>query len=178
MNSPYKMLKNIIYFPLLFSVVFPFAVSAEIKVFKDKNGLEYRYDTVAKTLKVPIYYVDHGDGTVTDERTGLMWQQKDDGKKYEHRGAINYCKNLSYADYNDWRLPDIDELKSLLTKGKNSEGRYIDKDFFPNTRWWYYWSSSVHASNADGAWDVDFSDGNVGWGSRTSGRHVRCVRSG
>lgn len=48
--------------------------------------------------------VDNGDGTVTDTKTGLMWQKADAGTM-NWETAIAYCKKLMLAGHSDWRLP-------------------------------------------------------------------------
>ncbi len=58
-------------------------------------------------------YVDNGDGTVTDEHTGLMWQQ-DPGAKMSFDEAVAGADGFSLAGYDDWRLPTITELYSLI----------------------------------------------------------------
>ena len=69
-------------------------------------------------------FVDHGDGTITDLCTGLMWQQRtadvtgdgkiDDTDQVPWCESLAYCKDLNHAGYNDWRLPNVRELESLL----------------------------------------------------------------
>jgi hypothetical protein len=58
-------------------------------------------------------YRDNGDGTVTDLNTGLMWQQ-DPGEKITYTQAVSGAANLNLAGYDDWRLPTIKELYSLI----------------------------------------------------------------
>ncbi len=59
-------------------------------------------------------FVDNGDGTVTDQATGLMWQKSDDGQERDWEDALTYAENLELADYNDWRLPNAKELQSIV----------------------------------------------------------------
>jgi hypothetical protein len=59
-------------------------------------------------------YVDNKNGTVTDTRTGLVWQQADDGVARTWADAGPYCENLVLGGYGDWRLPRIDELETLV----------------------------------------------------------------
>lgn len=58
-------------------------------------------------------YTDNGDGTVTDNNTGLMWQ-KDPGSKTSYAVAQAGAESFSLAGYSDWRLPSIKELYSLI----------------------------------------------------------------
>lgn len=64
------------------------------------------------TGSLPQYTSNH-DGTVTDKITGLMWQQ-DPGTKLTYQQALDKVKNFSLAGYNDWRLPTIKELYTLM----------------------------------------------------------------
>lgn len=54
-------------------------------------------------------FVDNGDETVTDKNTGLMWT-KDSGDKQEYYDV----KGISFAGYDDWRIPTIKELYTLM----------------------------------------------------------------
>ena len=58
-------------------------------------------------------FTDNGDGTVTDNCTGLMWKQ-------QHLGGMTWndvldtCNSLIFAAYDDWRLPNVRELQTLI----------------------------------------------------------------
>ena len=80
-------------------------------------------------------YTDNGDGTVTDNVTGLMWQQ-DMGVKMTYEEAMKAAEDSTLGGYDDWRVSSIKELYSLIlftgdgggeTAGEN---RYIDTDYF------------------------------------------------
>lgn len=88
----------------------------------------------------------NGDGTVTDRATGLMWQQNDDGKGRDWKSALAYCSGLRLAGHDDWRLPDVKELQSIVDYRRSSPA--IDPRFFtlrdPNG---WFWSSTTHGDN-------------------------------
>ena len=58
-------------------------------------------------------FVDHGDGTVTDTKTGLMWAAKDNGNLINWPNALSYCQNYTVGGHTDWRMPTLSELASL-----------------------------------------------------------------
>ena len=65
------------------------------------------------------------DVVFTDSTTGFMWQKIDISNTWQY--ALGYCDDLTYAGYSDWRLPNLNELESLLND--NSTEPYSD---FPN----------------------------------------------
>jgi hypothetical protein len=73
-------------------------------------------------------FVDLGDGTVSDTKTGLMWAANDNRIPIHWQDALAYCQNYSGGGYTDWRLPTLDELASLYDpKEKNKSGYHITK---------------------------------------------------
>ncbi|MCI5188519.1 MAG: DUF1566 domain-containing protein [Candidatus Electrothrix sp. AS4_5] len=144
-------------------------------------------------------YIDHGNGTITDTKTGLMWKRCLEGlsgvnceegkvKIYRWNDAVKRCKNVEYAGYADWRLPTIEELKTLVhcSKGvnrknglcnKGSEKPTINQQAFPNTEAVRVWSGSPYADYSGSAWLVGF---NFGYSSanRNGSCAVRLVRGG
>jgi hypothetical protein len=129
-------------------------------------------------------FIDNGDGTVIDLVTGLMWV-KDPGQiagfydRMYWYDAINNCENLDYAGWSDWRLPNINELMSIVDHGRYSPA--FDTMFFVppydvNTP---YWSSTTNASWMDGAWAMYPYDGyKTTWGKPWDMCFVRPVRAG
>jgi hypothetical protein len=82
--------------------------------------------------------VDNGNGTVTDTRTGLTWEQKtDDGgprdkdNRYTWKEAMDYCEDLDLGGHTDWRLPTIKELSALVDLSRCIPS--IDTSVFSNT---------------------------------------------
>ena len=132
-------------------------------------------------------YNSHGNGTVTDTETGLMWSQCSLGQEYyggvcngdstTHNwyDALTEATNSSIASYNDWRLPNIKELSSLAARNRYSPA--INSNIFSNTPASAYWTSSPMAGNVDRSWLFYFGNGNYS-NERFSSNHVRLVRSG
>jgi hypothetical protein len=139
----------------------------------------------------PISYTDHGNGTVTDDNTGLMWQKCSIGQNndascsgaattYNWLSSQNACSALSLGGYTDWRLPAKKELMSLVDYGIGDPGPTITGTFFPNTDSSKYWSSTTTASYTLSAWAVNFFSGEVEYSLKSgdSSVYVRCVRGG
>lgn len=130
-------------------------------------------------------YTDNGNGTVTDGATGLTWQKEDDNIKRQWTDAVSYCRGLSLAGYSDWRLPDVNDLLSLIPPGDYTAPT-IDETYFPNTDSKSYWSSREGRMTGPGqlaedpskALFVTFDLGIPLTFNKTGTCHVRCVRGG
>jgi hypothetical protein len=126
----------------------------------------------------PESYTDNGDGTVTDGVTGLMWQKSSPAATYPWGGAAtpgtaqNYCATLTLAGHNDWRLPSMIELVSIVDTTVPNPA--INKTYFPNTFQSAHWSAAPYDGTT--AVTVIFSFGQVGRDPMTTPRSVRCVR--
>ena len=124
-------------------------------------------------------FIDNGNGTVTDNSTGLMWQQDEGGSK-TWEDAIMYCEGLSSAGYADWRLPNIKELASITDD--NISNPAIDTNFFFDANASGYWSSTTDTDyySSSFAWCVDFNSGfviSINY-VKSESHYVRCVRGG
>lgn len=79
-------------------------------------------------------YANNNDGTITDNVTGLMWEQ-DMGDKITFEEGLTKAIESNLAGYTDWRVPSIKELYSLILftgqlKGENADELFIDLDYF------------------------------------------------
>jgi len=107
-------------------------------------------------------FSDNGDNTVSDDATGLMWQQ-DDIDSVNWDDAVAQCEASTTASYSDWRLPDAKELQSIVDYSRSPDTDNqpaIDPIFnassFNNEAgendWGFYWASSTHATyNGNGS---------------------------
>ncbi len=130
---------------------------------------------------------DNGDGTVTDVATGLIWKQCAEGlsdtdcatgsaSRFTWREALQHAAGHVFAGSGLWRLPNKNELASLVERRCYSPA--INGRFFPGTPSSWFWSSSPTAGYSGGAWRVGFSNGNVYGYSKGYRRYVRLVRGG
>ncbi|MFA6412392.1 MAG: DUF1566 domain-containing protein [Syntrophales bacterium] len=63
-------------------------------------------------------FVANNDGTVLDQKSGLMWATKDNGEDVNWQGAQRYCERYRGGGFEDWRMPTLDELASLYDNAK------------------------------------------------------------
>ena len=132
-------------------------------------------DRTAKTEGSEIRFVDNNDGTVTDNKTGLMWQKTNDGVRRTWQDAIDYCKGLDLAGYRDWRCPTMHELTSIVDYELYNPA--MDPVFHARSN--FYWSATTLAGGSFLAWDLLFGGGVADNDGKTDGGfYVRAVRGG
>jgi hypothetical protein len=133
-------------------------------------------------------FTNNGDGTVTDSRTGLMWQKCNAGQNFETNcienattdswsNALGYCNGLTLPPgvNSDWRLPNVKELESLTDDAIYNPA--IDTTFFTHNCSSFYWSSTTGVGSSASAWYVSFYGGSVDDYSNSRLQCVRCVRA-
>ena len=102
-------------------------------------------------------FLDNGDGTVTDSCTGLMWQKETPETPETMCEAALYCEALELAGHNDWHLPNLRELFSLVDYGRSPTISPVFDLFIEGTR---YWSSTANVQlDWHPTWWVAFSNG-------------------
>ena len=136
-------------------------------------------------------------GVWTDPKTGLMWarisigqqwingQCVGEAKEFNWEDAHKECQNFRLAGFNDWRLPIIDELKSLMLHGRSGYQYHcpINTLFQPKKNiFGFYWSCSppisyTHGDDMRGAWNVGFDSGYSYYSFRINNHYVRAVRT-
>jgi hypothetical protein len=135
-------------------------------------------------------YTDEGNGTVTDNVTGLIWQKCTAGQNaldcsgtatnYNWSDGQSFCDGLTLGDYGDWRLPTKKELQGLVNFGIAYPGPTINDIFAETIATWgsYYWTSTSYASSSDKAWSICFWDGGNYFDYKDEDEfgYVRCVR--
>jgi len=115
-------------------------------------------------------FTDNANGTVTDNLTGLIWLQN--ANAFGTRNwttALNDCATLNSAEAGltdgsvegDWRLPNVQELQSLVDYGHATPCLPAGHPFTGVQSAAFYWSGTAKASNTGWAWGVSMDDGRV-----------------
>lgn len=194
---------------------------AAVRAITEACQAQYANNTESKPASTPAKalidgrYRDNGNGTITDSKTNLIWMRCSLGQQWtgstcagvamemNWNDALNTAMSFSYTGHNDWRVPTVDELDTLVQcsagrapsarpngeyvrdtdgscLGDNYQTPTINISAFPNTpgSWYGYWSSSPNASNSGYAWAVGFGSGYVGYSDKNDGSRVRLVRVG
>jgi len=141
----------------------------------DNPETDFKLNSNRKPLEyVQNDFTDNGDGTITDRATGLMWQKSGSKNEMRYEYASVYIGKLNreeFSGYRDWRLPTVDELKSLLTSKEQSKRLYINPIFDEDQS--HCWTSD---KTVDGSLcGVNFSSGSIHSFGLTA--FVRAVRS-
>jgi len=139
------------------------------------------FKTLGLTLRHrPLKYIENDfenlGAIVSDHTTGLMWQKSGSDRRLNYKKAVTYVRQLNqedFAGFNDWRLPTIEELTSLLEPIESQNGHHISL-FFDEKQWWC-WSADKHTSVS--AWNVDFDGGLALWSYLNGFFYVRVCRS-
>ena len=135
------------------------------------------------TLSLFADFVRDNRGIVIDNVTKLEWQDNEISAIMNWTNAINYCESLTLGGHSDWRLPNINELNSIIDDTKSSPS--VDTDVFRNVVTKYYWSSTTMMYDSQYedpiyAWYIDFDNGVYGAYDKSygNGHYLRCVRAG
>ena len=116
-------------------------------------------------------FTDNSNGAVTDKLTGLMWTKGANASgpptcspftTKTWQGALNYvaCLNTnSFLGYSDWRLPNVNELESIVNAGQQDSANWLNTQGFSWVMPDFYWSSTTYGQIY--AWVIGMDIGNV-----------------
>ena len=195
-------IKQILWMSILFCAAWPlFAFAAEISL--PRTGQTTCYDEAGNVIDCANTgqdgdvqagvawpsprFTDNGDGTVTDNLTGLIWLKNADcAGIMTWENALAWCNNLAGGSCGltdgsvagDWRLPNVVELESLVNAEMGNPSVWLNTQGFTNVQSTWYWSATTGADDTFNAWVVNMNFGIVGSGSKTYRHYVWPVRAG
>lgn len=128
-----------------------------------------------------------GEEVVNDNLTGLMWVKSpssttyawDDGNgNYPALAAVAAMNQSGYCGYTDWRLPNINELMSMVNAGESNPSIWLNNPSqgFSNIKEWYYWSSTTAANLTTSALAIQFTTGNISSLAKATSSNILPVR--
>lgn len=122
----------------------------------------------------PSNFSRSGD-IVTDSVTGLQWQDDSIGSTMPWLDAIDHCEELTLGGHDDWRLPNINELTSIVDY--TSFRPSIDTSVFENTAVTPSYFTSTQYNTTGDAFSISFDQGRHSHNGRKQSLFVRCVRN-
>ncbi len=140
-----------------------------------QNGMERYIRCVRLTSTESNLVRDNTLEVVHDTTTGLVWQDDFSHKSVDFtwQEAINHCEDMTFAGDSNWRLPNINELYSIIDI---SESEPAISDTFIHVNNAYYWSSTTAKETDTSAWFGDFHSASNGYMAKSGKKHVRCVK--
>jgi hypothetical protein len=178
----------------------------------DKAKIERRIDAqqsgTAQLLAGEGRFHDNGDGTVTDAKSGLVWEKKSkDGGLHDVNAQYSWSVSgtangtlftsflaglnagSGFAGHTDWRIPTISELETIVdyrvpdqpTVAAAFDSNCVDSCTVITcscTEPNFYWSSTLVAVNPVSAWGANFNGGVVNFVLKLASTHARAVRGG
>lgn len=130
----------------------------------------------------------NADGTAVDNLTGLMWMRCSIGQAWDATNntctggteqltwqqALLVAADYQYAGFDDWQLPNVKELSSLVER--QCVDAAINNVVFPATLAQNYWTNTSGVGSITQAWAVAFYSGKTNLRSKTSDVHLRLMR--
>jgi hypothetical protein len=143
--------------------------------------------------------MDNGDGTVTDLNTGLMWEkQSNDGSIHDKNATYSWAdafavhiaglNTMNFAGYNDWRVPNVKELQSIVNYetaipavapafNNSCTGNCSVLTCSCTGMPTIYWTSTTYVVGPDEVWNMSFINGQISHANKVNNfHHVRAVR--
>ena len=114
------------------------------------------------------------DEIIIDHATGLLWQFSGSDYSLDRQGADSYIDELNtkkHAGYDQWRLPSVNELLSLIYESTSLESHCAPQYFEPTKKW--FWSCDWRSKTT--AWYVNMDMGFTGWQDSHCYCYVRAV---
>lgn len=175
-------------------------LALETLVEKQTNTIDILQNTLQSALKrisrleSRLYrYTDNNDGTITDNRTGLLWLKNANcfgrqgwktAQKKVAELASGQCGLRDHSRTGEWRLPSKEEwevimdyrYRKLTLSDAIGTGQWKEGDAFSEVQFSKYWSSTVYPKKKSLVWYADIYNGNLNYDNINTKWHVWPIR--
>jgi len=146
-------------------------------------------DTLKGSIWLRTRFLDLSNKTMLDTLTGLIWSKDANAPgpvacnpaiTKNWQASLDYVKCLntnSYLGFGNWRLPNRNELSSLVDYAQLNQAAWLTVQGFTGVQSVYYWSSSTSEDSTSDAWGVDMGDGDIDGDDKTYSQFIWPVRS-
>lgn len=126
------------------------------------------------------------NGLIIDNNSRLMWMRCSVGQNWSGnecdgvasrtlwRDAVNFASTINYENHSDWRLPNKNELNSIVETACAFPA--INTQIFPQTVSSAYWTSSPYDNETKHIWVIYFTDGTIFAMAGSGAASIRLVR--
>ncbi len=137
------------------------------------KGIDMR---IVVIMAIALSVIMAKSAIVTPTNSNLVWEDSlhNTEEKVTYNEAKEYCETLALGDLNDWRVPTLSELLTIVDLSKYKPA--ILKEFEHADDDTLYWSSTPFIGSKGDYWGVNFKDGATDNASGIYDRYVRCVR--
>ncbi len=112
---------------------------------------------------------------VKDDNTALEWQDDTQMLSLSWEESLDMCENLTLGEHSDWRVPNLNELKSIVDRLTIYPAISTEFENSDNEK---YWSSTTYEGDKLLAWGVNFYNGSTVFVNKKTSLNIRCVRAG
>lgn len=146
----------------------------------DLSGVTQTWDKVLPGETRFVILAEFNNAAVRDNETGLVWERSPSMETFSWFDARAYCITKNVGGRQGWRVPSIEEAMSLIDPSSPGGPRLPAGHPFLNILSAYYWSATTKADSSapTNAWDVNFTTGGVGGGTKVVVDNVWCLRGG
>jgi uncharacterized repeat protein (TIGR02543 family) len=124
-------------------------------------------------------FMDNHDGTMTDNRTGLMWIKSPPSVPMQWQASMDYCDTLDFAGHSDWRLPNRYEIGDIRGGWSgDSPGAWLTSQGFGTVPGDEYWSSTNDTGDPNMARTIYMSGDGAGSAYKVGSHYLWPVRTG
>jgi hypothetical protein len=129
-------------------------------------------DVLSGALWPDERFIDNENETITDLLTGLIWMRNPPEEEVSWSEALRYANELDFGGHRDWRLPNANEIESLINYGAPDDGAWLYTAGFADTLSGWFWTSTSYNLDPVDAYIVNMDNGGMFMDYKANSYHV------